>query len=167
MQFLIPVILTVILVYSLYTDLRCGKVYNYVTLPAALVGFVLNVAFQGVDGAIVSIEGWALGIGLFLLPFVLGGMGGGDVKLLAAIGAFLGPELVFKCFVYTAIVGGVIAVFLLLRRRQVGATVNNLLGSFYTLYLYRYRVGSSEAGRASFPYAVAIAVGGLSVLYLR
>lgn len=167
MQLLIPITLAIILAYSIYTDLRFGKVYNYVTLPAAGVGFLLNVASRGADGAVFSIEGWALGIGLFLLPFVFGGMGGGDVKLLAAIGAFLGPELVFKCFVFTAVVGGAIAIFLLLRRRRLGSTVNNLLCSLYTIYSSRSYAGSSEAGRTSFPYAVAIAIGGFLVIYLR
>ena len=101
---------------------------NALTFGAAAVALAFAVADGGAGGLGWSVAGWAVGLLLFLPLFALRAMGGGDVKLLAAFGAWLGPALVCWVAVYGAIAGGVLAVPLLLWRRRLRATVANMWG---------------------------------------
>ena len=60
-----------------------------------------------------------------LLPYVFGAMGGGDVKLFAALGTFLGPWPTVQAFLYTLLAGGVLAVVVALQRRRLQETMHN------------------------------------------
>lgn len=59
-----------------------------------------------------------MGIGLLILPYMLGGMGAGDAKLMGAVGGFLGAKGVLNAFLFTAVLGGVYALLLILMRRS-------------------------------------------------
>lgn len=87
------VLLFIIFVISAYTDLAHHKVYNWVTIPGIIAGLLLNFAFQGFQGLGNSLLGLIIGGGLFLIFFLMGGMGGGDVKLMGAVGALGGYPL--------------------------------------------------------------------------
>jgi prepilin peptidase CpaA len=109
----------VILSAALYTDIRWKKIPNTLTLPAIMCGLcfhgMMNAAAEGFSFAL---SGCLTG-GLFLLiPFAMGGVGGGDVKLLGALGAWLGAEAVFSVFLYSAMIGGVMAGILLIGKRR-------------------------------------------------
>ncbi|MBI4212884.1 MAG: prepilin peptidase [Chloroflexi bacterium] len=101
---------------AVYTDTRYGLIPNKLSFPAAGLGFGLNAATAGWDGAWVAAQAIGLGVALFLLPFLLGGMGAGDVKLLGALGALVGPTNVFETFVLSAMLGGVVGLVVLVRR---------------------------------------------------
>jgi prepilin peptidase CpaA len=151
-------------------DLKERRVPNALTVPsfafAVLVGLL-----NGLPGL-----GWALAGGaicfLFALPlFLAGGLGGGDVKLLTAFGAFLGPDRLILGFVVMALVGGGLAVFEMVRRRAVMQTFRNLF--FMAMTLGRgtftgWKKAESEgwltihsAGAVTVPYALAISAGAL------
>ena len=115
-------------------DVRTQRIPNYLTLSAALGGLVFQGIFQGWGGLLNGGAGLLLGFGLLILPYALGGMGAGDVKALAALGAWLGPTLTLYLFCYMALVGGVLAVGLLwwrgllwLKLRQAGVFVVNFI----------------------------------------
>lgn len=76
-------------VVACWYDLRVGRLPNALTLGGALCGLVYAGYAGGVAGALTSAAGWAVGLLLFLPFFALGGLGAGDVKLLAATGAWL------------------------------------------------------------------------------
>ncbi|MFV1959997.1 MAG: prepilin peptidase, partial [Planctomycetota bacterium] len=84
--------LLLVLGLAVWTDVRDGKVYNRLTYPAALLGLVLNATVRppGVGLGQASL-GLAVGFIPLFLAFAVGGLGGGDVKLMGAVGAFLGP----------------------------------------------------------------------------
>lgn len=115
--------------------------------------------------------GWALGLLLFFLPFALRGLGGGDVKLMAALGAWLGPIDVFWAAMYTGVAGGVLALALALHTGYLGTALTNVRA-----LLLHFRVTGltpmpdltlerSHAPRLC--YAVPIAIGTLVAVWLR
>ncbi|MBC8458810.1 MAG: prepilin peptidase [Deltaproteobacteria bacterium] len=103
-----------ILVMAAINDLWRQKIPNLLTFPTICVGLCYHSVINGLDGLLFSAGGLALGIGLFILPYFMGGMGAGDAKLMGAVGAIVGAKGVFIAFVFTAIAGGVYAVILLL-----------------------------------------------------
>ena len=137
-----------------FTDLRARRIPNVLTAVAAAIGLAGNGLLFGVDGLVASLAGWGLGIALLFPLFVLRGLGAGDVKLIAALGALKGPEFVFFTCLWAGIGGGVMAVAGLLRSRKLGVALAHL-------YLFRFLPGPSNsfitAGRL--PYAPAIALG--------
>ena len=72
-------------------DLRTRRIPQVLTLGGAIAGFAFHAATGGWQGGLGSLAGWFIGIAIFLAPFALGGLGAGDVKLLGALGAWLGP----------------------------------------------------------------------------
>jgi len=167
-------------------DLQIRRIPNVLTLGAAVAGFLVNlVAYHG-SGAVTSLEGWLLGVALLLIPFAAHAIGGGDVKLLAAVGAWLGPHEALLTFVYAAVVGGVIALAVLIQRGVVFAIAQQVI-RFAQLFLMLSlgRVGSAAAAfvpswllvqdrqfslkaQAStrFAYGPALALGGILALLL-
>ena len=85
-------ILASILLIAGVTDLRSSKIPNWLTVSAMAAGLLSHSWFDGLSGLLFSVKGLGLGLALFLLFYVMGGMGAGDVKLLAAVGSFLGAE---------------------------------------------------------------------------
>ena len=90
-------------------DLKTRRIPNSLTLGAAAVALVLQLALAGWPGLGFAASGWLLGLVLFFPVFALGGMGAGDVKLLAAIGAWLGPVGAAWTALYGALAGGIMA----------------------------------------------------------
>ena len=100
-------------------DLRHRVISNWITLGALACGLVYHVARHGPVGLLMAASGAALGFVAFLLFYLLGGMGGGDLKLMAGFGALLGPSLVWIAALLACVIGGALAaVSLLFNRRQ-------------------------------------------------
>lgn len=113
-------ILAAVLVVAAICDLRRGTVPNWLTYPAILLGLALGLAegYAKADlGGVFSdrILGFGLGFGVLFVAYLMGGMGGGDVKLMAAVGAFLGwrdtLDVVFYSFLVAVVMGLVIMVW--------------------------------------------------------
>jgi prepilin peptidase CpaA len=111
-------ILAIVLIVSVITDIRSQKILNTVTLPGMLAALTYHSTVSGWSGLFHSIEGLGLGMLFFILPYLAGGMGAGDVKLMGAVGALLGPENIFYAFLYTALFGGTYAVILIVANRK-------------------------------------------------
>ncbi len=95
-------------------DWRTRRIPNYLTFGGALAGIVFQTAVFGWPGLAQALLGLFLGLGLLLLPYILGGMGAGDVKALAALGAWLGPKGCFSVFCYMGLAGGLMSLGVLL-----------------------------------------------------
>ena len=104
-------------------DLRTRRIPNMLT--AAIAGIGIGFAASGVSGVSVlaSMAGFALGLALMMPGHMLGATGAGDVKLMGAIGAIVGPGLVVSAFLFPAIAGGVLALAVAVRRQRLGATL--------------------------------------------
>jgi prepilin peptidase CpaA len=138
-------------------DLRTRRVPNLLTMSMAAAGIALAFAGIGRVGLAASLTGCVIGAVLMLPGHLLGGTGAGDVKLLAAAGAWLGPALTFKAFLAAVIAGGVIALIVATRRGRLRRTLNTTT---------RLAVGTAVAAEVEHPqannrfaYAPAIAIG--------
>jgi prepilin peptidase CpaA len=99
----------VVLVVATVTDLRSRRIPNWLVFPFLAAGIVASGWLLGWQGLGRSLMGMGLGLLLFGVLFFMGGMGAGDVKLAAAIGAWIGPTQLFFALVVTAIAGGIMA----------------------------------------------------------
>lgn len=97
-------------------DLRSRTIPNRLTLGMALVGLTQGALLGGWGGAQYAALGWLIGLSILLPPFLLGWLGAGDLKLLAAVGALEGPQLALFAGSYGMAAGGVLALVVLLRR---------------------------------------------------
>src|SRR5262249_7833100 len=97
---------------AVVTDVRGGRIPNALTFGGALVALGYGWATDGLQGFGMSAAGWLAGAALFFPFFALGGMGAGDVKLLAAMGAWLGPAESVWIAMYAAAAGGALALVL-------------------------------------------------------
>jgi len=96
-----------VLAVATFTDLRSRRIPNWLVLPFLVVGVVVSGCLHGWHGIGQSFAGLGLGFLLYGVLFMMGGMGAGDVKLCAAIGAWIGPSQFFTAFIITGIAGGV------------------------------------------------------------
>lgn len=156
------VILLIVLSIAVRTDMLTHRIPNALTGLAACAGLMLQTIQSGMPGALISLAGIAVGIG-FMLPFyLLRGMGAGDVKLMGAIGAFLGPKAVLLAAAATLLVG---AAFGLARVAthffpRLGITPKPVLPE-----LEPAPATLTSVRKEKFPYAVAIACGSLIGLF--
>ena len=141
-------------------DIRSRRIPNELT--ATMAGLGVGFAAAGVSGVPLwaSAAGFVLGLALMMPGHVLGATGAGDVKLMAAVGAIVGPAIVVTAFLFTAVAGGVLAVAVAARRRRLTATLAGtgrlVAGSADTRALLRTAPAASR-----FAYGPAIAVGSI------
>jgi prepilin peptidase CpaA len=116
-------VVTVTLVAAAVIDGYKLKVPNWLTFPMIISGWVYSAAyspFAGWEGLMYSLVGTVVGLALLMPAYAIGGMGAGDVKLLAGIGAWVWGTVTLWAFALSAIVGGVIAVGMVLVQRRWG-----------------------------------------------
>jgi prepilin peptidase CpaA len=118
------------------TDLVAQKIYNWMTYPGIVLALAVNVlenGWEGPRGLEDGLKGLALCGGVMLASYVLFHVGGGDVKLVAMLGAFLGVEKGIEALLWTFVLGGVVGLALLIWRvgfvRLVKGTARQLLWS--------------------------------------
>ena len=151
-------------------DIVFSRIPNWLTFPAMAFAIGYHVLASGIPGMLLSLAGLLIGFSIFLLFYILGGMGAGDVKLMAAIGALLGPRDVFYATLYTAIAGGIYAVVLLAVRKNNRKSflrfVVMIKGFLRTGHFIRIPDTDNEKA-IPLKYGVAIGFGTLAVLIPR
>jgi prepilin peptidase CpaA len=115
------------------TDIFRFKVYNVLTFPMLFLGILVSTWLGGWGGLTSSLLGAGLGFGLLVVFFAVGGVGAGDVKLLTAVGAWIGPLLTYQVFVASALFGGLYALILVFRRGGVLGLAVELIAARRTL----------------------------------
>jgi prepilin peptidase CpaA len=104
MNSLLIIFLIVVLVIAALIDIRIRKIPNLLTYQTMAVALCYHSLRNGLDGLIFSAGGLILGVVFFILPYLMGGMGAGDAKLMGAVGAVIGPGGVFIACLLTAFV---------------------------------------------------------------
>jgi prepilin peptidase CpaA len=144
-----------------WTDHRTRRIPNWLTLPAFLTGFLFNSIFGRWHGAKTSLEGAGLALAVFL-PFVLmRALGAGDWKLMAALGAWLGPNNIVLLMLGTVVVAGVMALVMVLKRGRLKETLKNigmLLMTFATFGVRRNAITLDNPELLALPFGVATAL---------
>jgi len=111
-------LLSAILIAAAIIDGWILKVPNWLTVPLVVAGWTAAAYCHGFQGLGWSMAGTAVGLCVLLPAYAIGGMGAGDVKLMAGIGAWIGATATFYAFCVSAVVGGAIAVVMVLARRR-------------------------------------------------
>jgi prepilin peptidase CpaA len=129
-------------------DLARRQIANWIPAAALAGGFGWQIGQDGWMGALHALAGAAVGFGVFLVFYLLGGMGGGDVKLMAGFGALLGTGRLIEAAMWTAGVGGLLALGVVAYQslRQIGSGK-------------RIQTAAEKERGDSIPYAPAITLG--------
>jgi prepilin peptidase CpaA len=176
---LLPLLLLgALLAGAVWSDLRTRRIPNRLVLCGALAGLALQVLLPagaglygtpfGALGLVAGLAGLAAGLALLLPMHLLGALGAGDVKLLAMIGAFLGPQQVLGAALLTLLAGGVLGLAVALYCGQLRLVASNIAAMLLQL-LHRgagARLGPAPATTGQLPYAIAIATGTILQLLL-
>ncbi len=165
----LPLLLAVIMAWR---DLRTRRIPNYLTLGATLAGLGFRLGYYGWWGLASGFSGLALGFSLLIFFYLMGGMGAGDVKALAALGAWLGPWPTFMLGLYMAIIGGLLALGVLWWKGRLWSKIRRgwvILANWVLFRPYRLegRAAPSPAPKTEgIPYAVALALGMLILVVI-
>ncbi|NQT40082.1 MAG: prepilin peptidase [Planctomycetes bacterium] len=138
-------------------DIRMHRIPNYLTVPTAVLGLIYHTVAPGGWGLAASLGGLALGFSLLLLPWLMGGGGMGDVKLLAALGAWLGWKLILVAFATSLVFGSAIAMGVLIYNvltRGVTVAGKKFIGKRQS----RDRQGRKRRPARVLPFAVPVAM---------
>jgi prepilin peptidase CpaA len=162
----VDIFLLTVLTICVITDLKSRKIYNKVIYPSLLIAFILQFTASGWAGLSHAFLGFLIGLGLLLIPYMMGGMGAGDVKLLAFIGALKGGSFVFESFLYIALVGALMAVLIILFRRGLLKSIVY----YFTSLMNGVRLPEAVAKGSltvTYPYGVAIAAGAVISMFTK
>jgi prepilin peptidase CpaA len=163
--------LSAVLILAAIHDIRVQKIPNALTYLTMIAALAYHGVTGGIEGFLFSAKGLGLGVAILILPYLMGGMGAGDAKLMGAVGAVLGPKGVFIAFLFTAIFGGVYALTLLLAHRENLKGWIMRWGTMLTTFLYLrqfiYIPSNNSNNRLKLYYGLAIAAGTISSIFWR
>jgi prepilin peptidase CpaA len=168
-------VLIVLLVTAALFDYRTHRIPNWLVLSGALFGLGYNMVFPPTihAGLLWPLAGLAVGFFVFLPLYMLGTMGAGDVKLMAMVGAFIGPYDMVWTLIYTLIAGGILSIVYVLATGTAGRLFRNVRDIFLLNFLNLMShtapdLRMDEHGSAGkMPYGIAIACGTLGYLILH
>jgi prepilin peptidase CpaA len=158
-------LVSAILVVAAVIDGWKLKVPNWITFPFVIGGWIYSTAYFGWQGLAWSLLGTVVGLILLLPAYAIGGMGAGDVKLLAGVGAWIWGSNTFYAFCLSAVVGGVLAVIMVLWKRSWHRHFYQFWAIFFEIVFIRdpNQLSTIAAERKSsmllLPYGIPIAIG--------
>ena len=166
--FFSDIILGVTLTFCVFTDVLRRKIYNHVTLTAMAAGIAVSTAISGWHGLLISMGGLLLGGALLFIPFAINGLGAGDVKLGASIGAVSGPMFALQTIVIALLLGAILALLILLYQGQLIETLRRWAQTFASLVYPGCRPLLAHKNKSSeIPFAPCIAGGALAAKWIE
>jgi len=149
-------------------DVRARRIPNLLSGLGMATGIALNVVYFGANGFLASVGGLVFSVSLLLAPFAMGGLGGGDVKMMGAIGALLGPRVTPVALLLGLAFGGLVMVIHLARLGRLRQTMTKLATMASACVVGRslepLRVSAGQPGAIMLPYSVPLGLGTLVVL---
>ncbi len=155
-----------------WLDWRFRRIPNRLTVAGFFLGLGVNGVLSGWNGLKGGLEGAGLGIGILFIPVLMRGIGAGDMKLMGALGACLGPEKLVSVLFVSIVVAGTMAVVEILRKRQVRKTLNNIgvLIRVFATFGFGAREGLvtlDNPATLRLPFGVATALGMIIVVFMK
>jgi prepilin peptidase CpaA len=162
---------TVALIVAAVIDGIKLKVPNWLTFPFIVTGWAYSFCAFGFEGFLWSLGGTAVGLVLLLPAYAIGGMGAGDVKLLAGVGAWMHATHTFWAFAYSAIIGAVLAIMMVLYRKSLKKhfTQFKLIAQEIMIIKNPTELAEIAAERKPtmllLPYGIPIAIGSIAYFF--
>ncbi|MFB3786546.1 MAG: prepilin peptidase [bacterium] len=156
------ILVSLVLALAAGIDYRTHRIPNWLTGTAFVSGILFNMIVLGWEGLKWSLLGGLVGFGLLILFYAIGAMGAGDVKLMAAAGVWAGAAAAFQAFLWTAVIGGLVALFLMAASGQFQAQLRKVRQAGWNLlYFHDANTGAEDPAvrKIRFPYGVSIALG--------
>lgn len=175
-QIIGDILLLILVTIGLITDIKYHKIYNKWTFPNMVAGLVFCALYpskpsmitiftkaqtqpQMLDGIIFSFEGWLLALALMYLPFAFNVFGGGDVKLLMAVGAYKGPDFAMWAFLFTLFFGALLSLGLMIKRGNFQKRMSTAATEMYLKTFGKRTLASTDPnGIALYGIAIFVAV---------
>ncbi len=151
----------VILLLAVISDLKDRRIPNCLTITGTIIALLYQASAAGCYGLWQGLQGWFAGVLLLLIPFCMGGMGAGDVKLLGMIGAFQGMTFTFSAFLWMSIWGGLIALILLAVKKGL-PEMTALMFNRFSNTCSKITDLNTNTANISYPYGLAIVLGVLT-----
>jgi len=170
LSLVVQALLLLVVVTAAIFDYKERRVPNWLALAGLLRGVSVNFGLSQTDGLVTSLEGLGLAFLIYFPLYVLRGMGAGDVKLMGAVGAIVGPANWLWILVLTSMFGAVMAIILVLYKGRLRRTFQNL---GMLLISVRYGQAPYESNpeldvrneqAVRLPHAISIALGAISFL---
>ncbi len=159
----IEAVLAAMVLIAAFTDLKRREIPNWLTFGGIAAGLALNVWTAGLSGLRTAGAGLGLAALIFIPLFIMRWLGGGDVKLMGAIGALAGAQYMIVIFVFDAILGGAVALVMVAARGRLGKTIRNIPRMFRLQRESELEAGGEKS--MGLPRAVTIAAATLLVLW--
>ncbi|MEW6771805.1 MAG: prepilin peptidase [Bacillota bacterium] len=148
---------------SIATDLYRRRIYNAVLFPAVIFALGYRAVGGGWAGLEEGLAGLGAGVGLLLIPYLAGGVGAGDVKLLGTVGACGGPLFALHTFLAGAVMGGLVSCYFFKKQGRLWLALKGACFSFLLPGGVRLWLGESGI---KFPYGVVFCLGVFVALWL-
>jgi prepilin peptidase CpaA len=152
-------------------DIKSRRIPNLLTGPALLIGLLLHLGLDGWSGLLTSFAAALLCGGIFLIFYLAGGMGAGDVKLMAAVASLAGLPSTPYLLILTSLAGGVMGVGLAVMRGQLKQIFVNVVALLFHHAQEGFKphpeLNVRNNGMLRLPYGLAIAVGSVATFYLQ
>lgn len=170
MPLLVKIVLLCTVVAAGLYDLRYRRIPNWLNLSAMAIGVTLNLLLFASHGFVLALLGIGCSLLVYIPLYLLRGMGAGDVKLMAAVGAIAGPRNWLGIFLVTAILGGIVSFIYVLSRKRLHETLLNL--SLIVTELLHVRAPAirdpgldvRSAGALRMPHGALIALGAVTFI---
>ncbi|HEY3731863.1 MAG TPA: A24 family peptidase [Steroidobacteraceae bacterium] len=161
MASLASVLLAGILSVAVYSDMQWHRIPNWLSLTALIAGLGLQTLVGATHGLIAGLLGTLVGLACFAPFFLLRGMGAGDVKLLAAVGSFMGPQGAFYAALASLLAGGAGALAYVAWRVGRAATSTLIRDGLAAVSASAF-IAAKSAQRDRLPFALPIAIGSIA-----
>lgn len=161
----IGVLLAMVLFLAVYLDIRTLRIPNWLTFTAMGSGLLAHILLEGVQGAVFSLSGLGTGLVFFLALYFLGDMGAGDVKLMGAVGAMVGPYGALISGLMAILIGGVYALGAMCYQWGIAATGRKLVCAIQGVFLSQGHSWTHEL-RLPFHLRYGLAIVGGTLLFL-
>lgn len=158
-----------LLIIAFITDVKSMTISNKVTVPAMVLGVLVHTLMDGRTGFWMSVQGGVIGFGIMFLMYLCGAVGGGDVKLFGAIGAWVGTYLTLTTMMYSIFVAGFIGVLILLWRKEALQRIRGVITSIVGAVVLKsiVPIQANAKGHLQFPFMLAVLPGAvIAFLYL-